>query len=64
VGISSEFRLAAGYGSSQQLNDSCKKNSAKGKTNNNNLELNLCFVLPETSLEEGGGGGGPDRKSH
>jgi hypothetical protein len=35
-----------------KLSDSCKNNSAEGKTNNNNLELNLCFVLPETSLEE------------
>jgi hypothetical protein len=49
-----------------KLNDSCKNNSAEGKTNNNNLELNLCFVLPEKRLKEGGGGGGggPDRKSH
>jgi hypothetical protein len=51
-----------------KLNDSCKNNSAEGKINNNNLELNLCFVLPKTSLEGGGGGGGggggPDRKSH
>jgi hypothetical protein len=47
-----------------KLNDSCKNNSAEGKRNNNNLELNLCFVLPKTSLEAGGGGGGPDRKSH